>query len=226
MALSLLGCLTMAGTRLLSRHRDLIKGRPLLGTLAKPVPASLTALGTDPGACPSRSMSSLWGQPGHILAFERLGSWKGSRFAGCCPSQRSQPGLPPPAAPQGGAQRFERFPVSALLQGTGLRRVGPHAGTPAPSQCPGGCCLRPKAASLVHGSCSLPALVTGLCERGVQGGRTGAVPVAGAGRPRAAAVPRPALGLQLCHPTVRPRAYDCLLRASLFCVPRRPTAAV
>lgn len=81
----------MAGTRL--QHRDLIKGRPLLGTQAKPVPASLTAPGTDPGACPSRSMSSLWGQPGHIQAFDRLGSRKDRGLRAATPA--GVPSQPP-----------------------------------------------------------------------------------------------------------------------------------
>lgn len=72
---SLSSWLAVAGTRfLLLAQRP--HQRPLLGTQAKQVPAPLIALASDPRACPSRSVSSLWDQPGHILTFDIQVSWR------------------------------------------------------------------------------------------------------------------------------------------------------
>lgn len=121
------------------------------------VSAPLTALGTDPRACPSRSVSSLWGQPGHILAFESLVSWEESRFQGCSPSQHLQSCFPamdsqaygvltthqPPLGV--GWPEFERgFLGLGLLKGPGLHRGLPGLGP----QCLCGCCPTQEAVSL------------------------------------------------------------------------------
>lgn len=165
-------------------------------------------------------MSSRWDQPGHILAFERLGSREESRFMGCSPSRSSQPGLPPPAAPQGGAQLWADGVLLGAWRGSlcplccrGQACVGepPRLGPQLLRQCPGGCCLRPKAGepSLSTVPAHSQPSSRGLCEHGVEGSRTGATGLYQChchrrhwnahGQP---AVPRPALSLQLCHSTV------------------------
>lgn len=110
---SLFDWLTRAGTRLLQlAQRPLSPWHPGQSQCQPPHPRQLWA-GSDPRACPSRSMSSCWDQPGHILAFESLVSWKESRFGSSSPRRCPQLTLPchglwglwgfsPPTDPPGG----------------------------------------------------------------------------------------------------------------------------
>lgn len=97
---SLCDWLTRARTRFLQQAQ-----RPHQGPLSPPQPpgqnhCQLPALprpfwaGADPRACPSRSMSSCWDQPGHIPAFEVLVSREESRFESSSPSGCPQSTLP------------------------------------------------------------------------------------------------------------------------------------
>lgn len=104
---SLSSRLVIGGTRLLSWHRGHIKG---LSSWA-PRPKQVPALGTHPRACPSRSRSSCWHQPGHILAFESLISWEKSRLGGCSPSQCPKPGVPAMYSGACGDRDFYRPPA-------------------------------------------------------------------------------------------------------------------
>lgn len=83
--------------------------RPLLGTQAKQVPTPLTALASDPRACPSRSVSSLWDQPGHILAFDIQVSWRKAGFRAVVPAS-----IPSPA-PLHGLTGLPGFSLPTIL---------------------------------------------------------------------------------------------------------------